>query len=191
MVNETVKHSTIGDQNGSNVNDLLPSVYAELRRLAEHRLASEKPGQTLQATALVHEVYLRLIGEVNEQQWEGRTHFYAAAAEAMRRILVENARRKKRLKRGGDLARVELADVPDKVLDVREDLLALDEALTKLAESDRQAAELIQLRYFGGLTFADVAKAMGISTRTAERKWTYARAWLHCENDQDSGQSPP
>lgn len=161
---------------------LLPLVYDELRKLASAKLAQEKPGQTLQATALVHEAYLRLIG--NGQQglvWENRSHFFAAAALAMRRILVESARRKKRLKRGGDHVRQELfaAEVAD--LEPREDLLALDAALNKLAIVDPQAAELVQLRYFAGLAVGDAAQMLNIPRRSADRRFAYARAWLHRE----------
>ncbi|MFO0903685.1 MAG: ECF-type sigma factor [Pirellulales bacterium] len=161
---------------------LLPLVYAELRNLAAVRLAQEKPGQTLQATALVHEAYLRLVGEGQSQPaWENRGHFFAAAAQAMRRILVEAARRKKRLKRGGDRVRQDLlaAEVAD--LEPREDLLALDAALKKLAATDPGAANLVQLRYFAGLTIADAAQLLKIPRRSADRRWAYARAWLHRE----------
>ena len=160
--------------------ELLPLVYDELRRLASWRLANEQPGQTLQATALVHEAYLRLVGE-GDPQWNGRRHFFGAAAEAMRRILVESARRKKRLKRGGDLERVELdgLDLPAPMPD--EDLLALDEALDRMAEVDPRAAELVKLCFFVGLTQDQAAKELGISTSTVERTWAYARAWLFRE----------
>ena len=157
---------------------LLPLVYDELRRLAGHRLAHEAPGQTLQPTALVHEVYLRLVGDKGGATWDGRGHFFAAAAEAMRRILVENARRKSRLKHGGDRMRLPLEEAELLAPQPREDLLALDEALTELAVTDRAAAELVQLRYFGGLSIPDAARILGVSTRTAERLWTFARAWL-------------
>jgi RNA polymerase sigma factor (TIGR02999 family) len=160
--------------------ELLPLVYDELRRLASWRLANEQPGQTLQATALVHEAYLRLVGE-GDPQWNGRRHFFGAAAEAMRRILVESARRKKRLKRGGDLERVELdgLDLPAPMPD--EDLLALDEALDRMAEVDPRAAELVKLCFFVGLTQDQAAKELGISISTVERTWAYARAWLFRE----------
>jgi len=157
--------------------ELLPLVYAELRRLAAHKLYQELPGQTLQATALVHEAWLRIEG-AHERQWDGRTHFFAAAAQAMRRILVENARRKQRLKHGGGCQRVaadavELAcPLPD------DDLLALDEALTQLAELDSVAAELVNLRFFTGLTQAEAAAQLGLSRSTADRTWVFARAWL-------------
>jgi len=160
---------------------LLPLVYDELRRLAAQRLAQEQPGQTLQATALVHEAYLRLAGSHPEQHWAGRSHFFAAAAEAMRRILVENARRKRSLKRGGDRARQDL-DLETLLLpEVTEDLPALDDALTKLAASDPQAAELVKLRYFAGMTLREAAEVLGVSPRTADSWWSYARAFLLAE----------
>jgi RNA polymerase sigma factor (TIGR02999 family) len=160
--------------------ELLPLVYDELRRLAAWRLANEQPGQTLQATALVHEAYLRLVGN-EDPHWNGRRHFFGAAAEAMRRILVENARRKKRLKRGGQMERVDVDDVeiPSPMPD--DDLLALDEALNKLAEVDPRAAELVKLCFFVGLTHEQVAKHFGVSVSTVERTWAYARAWLFRE----------
>jgi RNA polymerase sigma factor (TIGR02999 family) len=160
---------------------LLPLVYEELRQLAAQKLANEKPGQTLQATALVHEAYLRLVGAGAEQHWDGRGHFYAAAAEAMRRILVESARKKKRLKRGGDRSRQALDEDAIVAPEVREDLLALDEALTRLAVADPSAAQLVQLRYFAGLSIPEAAPLLGISPRSADRLWAYARAWLHRE----------
>jgi RNA polymerase sigma factor (TIGR02999 family) len=157
---------------------LLPLVYDELRKLAAQKLAQEKPGQTLQATALVHEAYLRLVDVDTPQQWDGRKHFLGAAAEAMRRILVDNARRKQSIKRGGGLARqdldaLELAHPP-----IDDDLLALDEALEMLAQTEPQAAELVRLRYFGGLTAREAADILGISERTADRLWAYGRSWL-------------
>jgi len=160
--------------------ELLPLVYDELRRLAAWRLSNERPGQTLQATALVHEAYLRLVG-TNDPHWNGRRHFFGAAAEAMRRILVERARRKKRLKRGGDLERVDLdclempAPLPD------DELLALDEALDRLTEVDPRASELVKLCFFVGLTQEQAAKELGVSITTVERTWAYARAWLFRE----------
>jgi len=160
---------------------LLPLVYDELRKLAAYKLAHEPPGQTLQATALVHEAYIRLVHSEQPASWNSRGHFFAAAAEAMRRILVENARRKKQPRRGGGRQRVELRDV-DLGVDVpSDDLLALDEALDRLEQRDPAAAHLIKLRYFAGLTMPQAAKAMRISLRTAERNWTYARTWLHRE----------
>jgi RNA polymerase sigma factor (TIGR02999 family) len=158
---------------------LLPLVYDELRRLAARRLAQEKPGQTLQATALVHEAYQRLVGPEKARQWDGRGHFFAAAAEAMRRILVENARRKRRIKHGGGMQRVELDDDVLAVEGPGEDVLALDEALQELAGHDAQAAELVKLHYFVGLTLEQAAEMLRISPRTAYRIWAYARAWLY------------
>jgi RNA polymerase sigma factor (TIGR02999 family) len=162
---------------------LLPLVYDELRKLAAAKLAHEKPGQTLQATALVHEAYLRLVGGAQAgKAWDGRGHFFAAAAEAMRRILVGNARRKHRLRHGGGMVRVELDDELDiEAPEFREDLLALDAALDKLKQVDGTAAELVQLRYFAGLTLAEAAEMLDISTRSADRVWAYAKAWLHRE----------
>jgi len=160
--------------------ELLPLVYEELRLLAAQKLSHEAPGQTLQATALVHEAYLRLIGS-EAQSWENRGHFFAAAAEAMRRILVENARRKKTLKRGGRHERADLTAAEPALDDVREDLLALDEALQKLAEVDRLKADLVKLRYFAGLTLEEAAQALGMARSTAAEHWAYARAWLRVE----------
>jgi RNA polymerase sigma factor (TIGR02999 family) len=159
---------------------LLPLVYDELRRLAAQKLAHEKPGQTLEATALVHEAYVRLVDVEKAQQWNGRGHFFASAAEAMRRILVENARRKGRKKHGGGRRRVNL-DVALGVADAAVDLLALDEALSRLEAADPVAARLVTLRYFAGLTTAAAAEMLGISVRSAERNWTYAKSWLHRE----------
>jgi len=157
---------------------LLPLVYDELRRLAADKMAQEIPGHTLEATALVHEAYLRLVDVDQAQPWNSRGHFFAAAAEAMRRILVENARRRKALKHGGDRSRQDLAEEQSVAPEPREDLLALDDALRELAGRNREAAELVQLRYFAGLTLAEAAEALGISPRSAGRLWAYARAWL-------------
>lgn len=170
--------SQIESGDPSRAEQLLPLVYEEMRRLAAAKLAQEKPGQTLQATALVHEAYLRLLGGEQEQSWDSRGHFFAAAAEAMRRILVEQARRKARRKHGADLKRVELDDVEITVAVPGDDIVALHEALTGLAEKHPQKAELIKLRYFAGLTVDEAAMALGISPATADRHWTYARAWL-------------
>jgi RNA polymerase sigma factor (TIGR02999 family) len=155
---------------------LLPLVYDELRRLAAHRLAQERVGQTLDATALVHEAYLRLVGPGTDPHWDGRGHFFAAAAEAMRRILVENARRKARVRHGGGHKRVELMDQP--ASSPEEDLLALDEALTRLAEEDSVAAKVVEMRHFAALGHEAVATALGITVYQARQKWAYARAWL-------------
>ena len=159
---------------------LLPLVYEELRKLAAVKLVEEKPGQTLQATALVHEAYVRLIGQAG-QEWHSRGHFFAAAAEAMRRILVEIARRKNRLKHGGglDRAEVELAELPTRM--ETEELIALDEALQRLREQDPLKARLVTLRFFGGLTIEQASEVLGISRVSAHRYWTFARAWLHQE----------
>ena len=158
--------------------ELLPLVYGELRRLAKQRLAQEKPGQTLQATALVHEAYLRLVDGEEAQRWNSRGHFFAAAAEAMRRILVENARRKRAEKHGGRLERQDLDDVDIAAPAPSEDLLALDEALAKLEAEDPVKAQLVKLRYFAGLTEDEAASALGISRTTAQRHWRYAKVWL-------------
>jgi RNA polymerase sigma factor (TIGR02999 family) len=167
---------------------LLPLVYDELRRLAGHKLAQEPPGQTLQPTALVHEAYLRLVGAKGDSQWDGRSHFFAAAAEAMRRILVENARGKRRHKRGGRMVRRELEEADVLAPEPAEDVLALDESLTELAKTDRLASDIVQLRYFGGLSIADAAEVLGVSVSTAKRIWTYARTWLY-SHLKDAGEA--
>jgi RNA polymerase sigma factor (TIGR02999 family) len=159
---------------------LLPLVYEELRALAAQKLAREKPGQTLQATALVHEAYLRLVG-LQDPGWNSRGHFFAAAAEAMRRILVENARRRGRRKRGGDHIRAELIEADLAVDSPSDQVLIVDEALERLAAEDFQAAELVKLRYFAGLSVEGAAEVLGISRAAAYRHWTYARAWVRCE----------
>ncbi|WP_040767526.1 ECF-type sigma factor [Novipirellula maiorica] len=163
---------------------LLPLVYDELRRLASRKMTQEKAGQTLQPTALVHEAFMRLVGSEDRPQWDSRGHFFAAAAEAMRRILIESARRRNAEKRGGGLVRSELND-DDAVLDPEdfETLLSLDEALTKLSDEDPELAKLVELRYFTGLTIDETAKVLGVSPRTTKRNWTYARAWLRRELD--------
>jgi RNA polymerase sigma factor (TIGR02999 family) len=168
---------------------LLPQVYNELRKLAAQKLAQEKPGQTLQATALVHEAYLRLVG-TQDPGWSSRGHFFAAAAEAMRRILVENARRKDRLKRGGGRVRIDVEHLDVDAPQEPEELLALDEALTRLAAADPQAAELVKLRYFAALTLKQAAETLGISPRNADFLWAYAKAYLLKEMRGDSLPSP-
>jgi RNA polymerase sigma factor (TIGR02999 family) len=160
---------------------LLPLVYDELRRLAAARMADEVAGNTLSATALVHEAYLRLVGPADAARWDNRGHFFAAAAEAMRRILVEAARRKRREKHGGDRVRIELDACEPAAPDPRHDLIALDAALTRLAAEDPQAAKLVELRHFTGLTVAEAARVLEIAPRTADRLWAFARAWLHRE----------
>jgi RNA polymerase sigma factor (TIGR02999 family) len=157
---------------------LLPLVYDELRRLAAARLAHEKPGQTLQATALVHDAYLRLVDVDRVQHWNSRGHFFAAAAEAMRRILVDNARRKHSKKRGGERVRLDLDQVPAATSDRADEVLDIDAALAGLASADSQAAELVKLRYFAGLSIPQAADVLGISPRSADFLWAYARAWL-------------
>ena len=176
----------LGDANAPR--ELLPLVYEELRKLAALRLTQEKPGQTLQATSLVHEAYLRLVDVALAQRWDGRGHFFAAAAEAMRRILIDNARRKARPKHGGNLERVNLDEAaavtgPTAPTD---DLLALDEALAKLAIEEPAKAELVKLRFFGGLTIPQAAEVLGVSEATAERYWTYARVWLYAELERSA-----
>jgi RNA polymerase sigma factor (TIGR02999 family) len=160
--------------------ELLPLVYDELRKLAAHKMASERPGQTLQPTALVHEAWLRLVGD-EASKFENRTHFFAAAAEAMRRILVESARRKKRLKHGGQLERMDLDAVELPLPMPDDELLALDEALDRLAAVDARAAEVVKLCFFVGLTQEEAARELGVSLATAERLWAFARAWLFRE----------
>ena len=168
-----------GDPSASN--QLLPLVYDELRRLAAQKMAQETPDQTLQATALVHEAYLRLVGCPEPQNWNSRGHFFQAAAEAMRRILIEKARYKATLKQGGEMGRVALEDVQVSVADSVDWMIALDEALTRFAEKDPPKADLVKLRYFAGLTIEEAAAALGISIATANRYWAYARAWLQSE----------
>jgi RNA polymerase sigma factor (TIGR02999 family) len=157
---------------------LLPLVYDELRKLAAQKMAQEKPGHTLQATALVHEAYLRLVGSPNEQRWESRGHFFAAAAEAMRRILVDSARRRRAQKRDADGERVDVKELREPDGGDQVDLLALDEALKKLEELHPDSAQVIKLRFFGSCTLEETAEMLGISRATAERRWAYARAWL-------------
>ena len=191
-MSEVTRILTAVEQGDSRALDrLLPAVYRELRQLAAQKLSHEKPGQTLQATALVHEAYLRLVG-VEGLAWKSKTHFFATAAEAMRRILIENARRKKSGKHGGGHQRVDLTDgvvVADDGVPV-EDLIALDEALERLARKDQLKAELVKLRFFGGLTAAEAADVLGLSHNTADEYWAYARAWLRLEVGGGSGQAP-
>jgi RNA polymerase sigma factor (TIGR02999 family) len=158
--------------------ELFPLVYSELRRLAALKLAQEKPGQTLQATALVHEAYLRLIGEGDQRSWDSRAHFFAAAAEAMRRILVERARHKHSAKAGGQMRRCDLSDIALPAEHPQLDLLALNEALDKLDQVDHRKAEVVKLRFFAGLTIEQTAQVLGISPSTADNDWAYARCWL-------------
>jgi RNA polymerase sigma factor (TIGR02999 family) len=166
-----------GDSRASD--ELLPLVYDELRKLAAHKLTHERPGQTLQATGLVHEAYVRLVGNANDVEWSNRGHFFAAAAEAMRRILVESARSKGRIRRGGKLKRVDLDSQLLVSNDPDRDLLALDEALDQLAAEEPEAAEVVKLRYFASLTIEETAAALELSVRTVNRHWAYARAWLY------------
>ena len=173
--------SAIEKGDPSAAEQLLPLVYDELRRLAAARLAQEKPGQTLQATALVHEAYLRLVDEEQAQRWDSRGHFFAAAAEAIRRILVENARKKKRLRHGGGRRRLDLDEAFSLAEAPRDEFLALDEALTRFAAREPAKAELVKLRYFAGLSIEQAADLLRISRSTAKRYWAYARAWLLAE----------
>jgi RNA polymerase sigma factor (TIGR02999 family) len=175
----------------SAADQLLPLVYDELRQLAAHRLAQQTPGQTLQPTALVHEAYLRLVGDPEGDDWDSRGHFFAAAAEAMRRILVENARRKQAVKHGGGRRRLPLAEF-HRVTESPDDLLDLDDALTRFTAQEPDKARLVQLRFFAGLSTPEAAAALGISVATAERWWAYARAWLFDElrGDEENPRTP-
>ena len=166
-----------GDQQASA--ELLPLVYEELRKLATHRLAHEKPGQTLQATSLVHEAYLRLVHGQHDLAWNSRGHFFAAAAEAMRRILVESARRKHRVRHGGEMSRVDLENAAQIFGDPDSHLLDLDDALTQLAADEPEVAEVVKLRYFAGLSIEETAQALSLSVRTVNRHWAFAKAWLY------------
>jgi len=170
--------SAIEDGDPRAAEELLPLIYDELRKLAAQRLAREKPGQTLQATALVHDAYMRLVGPDGGRNWDGRGHFFAAAAEAMRRILIDHARRKRAGKHGGGRRRQDLDGVEIVAGAPADDLLALDEALTQLQAHDPAKAELVKLRYFAGLTIEEAAEVLGVSPATAKRRWAYARAWL-------------
>jgi RNA polymerase sigma factor (TIGR02999 family) len=160
---------------------LLPLVYGELRKLAASRMAREAPGQTLQATALVHEAYLRLVGDEKGRHWDNRAHFFVAAAEAMRRILIENARRKSRTKRGGDRKRLNLDQADAVSLSAPDEFLLINDALTSLEAHDPQAAQLVRLRYFAGLSVEEAAEMAGLARTSAYEHWSYARAWLHCQ----------
>jgi RNA polymerase sigma factor (TIGR02999 family) len=177
-----------GDPNASN--QLLPLVYDELRKLAASHLAHEKPGQTLQATALVHEAYVRLVDVEKIQHWNSRGHFFSAAAEAMRRILVENARHKHSQKAGGNRSRVSLSDVESLTPDTDEGLVALDDALEKLEQLAPRKAQLVKLRFFAGLTIEQAARVLDVSTSTADNDWAYARAWLRLEVEGTTGAEP-
>jgi RNA polymerase sigma factor (TIGR02999 family) len=176
--------SSVEQRDPQAAEQLLPLVYNELRSLAAQRMAQEKPGQTLQATALVHDAYLRLIGGDSAQHWNSRGHFFAAAAEAMRRILIDNARRKGRIKHGGGRGRVELDEAALTIDGPADDVLALDEALARLDREDHLKAELVKLRYFAGLTLEEAGRILGISPATADRNWAFARAWLYREIGQ-------
>jgi RNA polymerase sigma factor (TIGR02999 family) len=173
-------------EQGDPADQLLPLVYDELRKLAAQKLAQEKSGQSLVATALVHEAYIRLVGNDPSRPWSSRGHFFAAAAEAMRRILVERARRRRSVKAGGERCRLQLADIQPAAAEPNLDLLALDEALKKLALEDERKAELVKLRFFAGLTTAEAARVLGVSTSTANNDWAYARCWLKLAMDGDA-----
>jgi RNA polymerase sigma factor (TIGR02999 family) len=173
--------SQIESGNTAAADQLLPLVFEELRKLAAAKIAEESPGQTLQATALVHEAYLRLVGAKRADRWDSRGHFFSAAAESMRRILVERARGKGRQKRSGDRLRFSIDDVDAVVNATPDQLLAIDEAIEKLQRDEADVFELVRLRYFAGLSIPQAAAAMGVSNATAYRYWNYARAWLHCE----------
>jgi RNA polymerase sigma factor (TIGR02999 family) len=190
MTEVTLILSAIEQGDAHAADQLLPLVYEELRKLAAQKLAQEKPGQTLEATALVHEAYLRLVDTDQAQHWNSRGHFFAAAAEAMRRILVERARHKRSLKAGGDRQRLDLADVDPATTEPDDEMLALDEALEKLERQDRRKAELVKLRFFAGLTGAEAAEILGISTSTADNDWAYARCWLRLEMNGGKGDEP-
>ena len=177
-VTQTLNAIERGDRQAAG--ELLPLIYDELRKLAAQKLAHESSGQTLQATALVHEAYVRLVDDGDAQCWDNRSHFFSAAAEAMRRILIENARRKLRIKHGGEFERVEFPNDIAATNDHPERLIELDAALTKLAEEDATAAEVVKLHFFAGQSLEDVAKLLGISRATAYRQWSYARSWLKC-----------
>jgi RNA polymerase sigma factor (TIGR02999 family) len=187
MTDVTQILNQIENGNPSASDELLPVVYKELRRLASQKLAHEKPGQTLQATALVHEAFLRLVDQTTQQSWDNSRHFFAAAAESMRRILIERARQRASLKRGGDRERIELSPVEPSMLPLAcDDILGLDAALQKLEQQHPRKAELVKLRFFAGLTVAQAADSLDISTSTAENDWTYARSWLRLEMEGEA-----
>jgi RNA polymerase sigma factor (TIGR02999 family) len=186
MADMTLMQLAMDSGNPNAAAELLPLVYHELRKLAAARLTEEKPGQTLQATSLVHEAFLRLVGPDPERQWNGRGHFFAAAAEAMRRILIENARRKDRLKNGGGYTRIDLDAINSDDEKRDDELLALDAALDRLAVVQPQAAELVKLRYFVGFTMKESADLLGVSSRKADQMWAYAKTWLLDQLSKDS-----
>jgi len=189
MSNLTHILNAIDEGDAKAASELLPLVYEELRLLAAQKMASERPGQTLQATALVHEAYIRLVGAEN-QNWDSRGHFFTAASEAMRRILVENARLKKRLMRGGDYHRIDLDDATLAIELPSDDMVALDEALTKLANVNSTIADTVKLRYFAGLSLEQISEIIGVSRRTVSSYWAYARAWLYREIADANVDSP-
>jgi RNA polymerase sigma factor (TIGR02999 family) len=184
-VTQTLSQIESGDRSAAE--QLLPLVYNELRKLAAQKMAQEAPGQTLQATALVHEAYIRMIDTEKAQHWDSRGHFFAAAAEAMRRILVDQARRKAGPEAGGGYQRIELSNVDPEIETPHLDLLALSEALDKLAANDPRAAELVKLRFFAGLTRQQAAEVLGVSAATADNDWAYAKGWLRVELSSGSG----
>ena len=179
--------TAIVDGDATAADELLPLVYQELRKLAAAKLSHEKPGQTIQATVLVHEAWLRLVGSEVNVHWNGRGHFFAAAARAMQRILVESARRKNRIKAGGEYKRVSLSDASATVQSPSFDVLAVNEALQKLDQHDHRKAELVRLRFFAGLTLPEAARTLGISASTADSDWAYAKAWLRLELSEQEG----
>jgi len=181
----------IEDGDGKAAEKLLPLVYDELRKLAAAKMAQENPGQTLQATALVHEAYIRLVDVDKAQHWDSRGHFFSAAAEAMRRILVNRARDKGRKKRGGELQRINLSKIEIAVETPDDDLLALDEAVERLAEENQECANVVKMRFFAGLSAEEAATALGIAKSTADRYWAYARAWLFAELRSDDSATRP
>jgi RNA polymerase sigma factor (TIGR02999 family) len=186
MTDVTQILNAIGQGDPSAAEHLLPLVYDELRKLAAQKLSHEKPGQTLQATALVHEAYVRLVGKGSSTKWDGRRHFFAAAAEAMRRILVEQARRKNRIRHGGEVNRVEMADAAESNSGLHQRIIEVDAALSRLSREDPLAAEVVKLHYFAGLPLAEVAKVLGMSRPTVYRQWNYARSWLRVEIEASS-----